>query len=342
MLRLGKIPVLGPMGKSKKNEVKPAKALKAVKNKSLKKDKQKVSKPEQKPKVSKTEHDSKTDKKGKNMKGSKKDKVVKKDQERAGKKTSKTGSKTTPPEVSVAKPSILKQQSQQAREPPTRRISFKQQQPETSPSTPPEKVRRLSSPSLSVDSEDSLAKLKVEAQNKNMDLADYLQDLSRQHLDKEVEAHMTSLVAEQGDDKKKGADTDGDGDSDPGEDEAASDPSDSSEEPDRMSNSDLQDQVDELGSEEDTDSEDSSGSGSSAENNEDIDAQVNALVPSTAEAKDTSQTAGNSNDTNKHQPTEQQSKVEDEQGNTTALQVAVQEQQLVGEKQVPIKEANSS
>ena len=331
------------MGKSKKNEVKPAKALKAVKNKSLKKDKQKVSKPEQKPKVSKTEHDSKTDKKGKNMKGSKKDKVVKKDQERAGKKTSKTGSKTTPPEVSVAKPSILKQQSQQAREPPTRRISFKQQQPETSPSTPPEKVRRLSSPSLSVDSEDSLAKLKVEAQNKNMDLADYLQDLSRQHLDKEVEAHMTSLVAEQGDDKKKGADTDGDGDSDPGEDEAASDPSSSDEEHDKESeSSDTPDQqLDEPDSDGEGTSEDSSESETSEGNEEEIDQQVDALVPVVDQEKqkvkanqgkkDTSQAAANEEDENKDKS----------KGNQAALQVAVQQQQLVGEKQVPIKEANS-
>ena len=359
------LPVFGPMGKStKKEDMKPVKGVKKgkVKNESHKKkeqDTQKVSKPVKPSKVAKKEHGKKTtDKKDRDMKGSEKrakgsssDKVTKnhkKTPEPVPKKDKKSSKKT--PEASqvgtAAKPSIMKKQSNQPpAEPPTRRISFKQPA-ETSPSTPPDKVRRLSSPTLSVSSEDSLAKLKMEAKEKNMEFADYLQHLSREQLDKEVEAHMTCLVAEQGgekDEEKEGEESDGD-ESDPGEDEAASDPpdSESSEENDKGSDSDMPDQLDEPGSEEeDTGSEDSSDTGSS--DNEDIEDQVNALVPYADQAKkDTSQAAANQADSKIDTEKQQQQPTTTPQGNEAALQVAVQEQRLVGEKQVPVKEANSS
>ena len=93
------------------------------------------------------------------------------------------------------------------RDAPSRRCTTKtrpETEPDTSFMTPPEHVRRMSSPSLSQASDTSLAKYEREAEKANMNLEDYLQKVSSEELEKAVEARMKEIVETSDGQEKEG------------------------------------------------------------------------------------------------------------------------------------------
>eukprot|EP00435_Cladocopium_sp_Y103_P025714 s1331_g6.t1 len=216
------------------------------------------------------------------------------------------------------------------RDVPSRRYTTKTSpetmEPDTRFMTPPEHVRRMSSPSCSqAASETSLAKFEREAKAANMTLEKYLENVSSEEINKMLEEHMQDLVEEaaelknteedkeEGKEKDKQKDKEEDKEEEPQKEStsSASDDEESVETDDEGSDDDDDDDKEDgepLSEEEDEEkSQDSDEEASGDEAASDatsegideaeVDKQVDALVPM-GEPKDTEQKEDTKNSSN--------------------------------------------